>query len=352
MKNYSILINKETYEKVISYIKAIEAGTCAGRYLQEKLKDKNVFQISPVEFIELLISTKHPQIFAESAVCGDGTDWNQDELSILGDINIAVLVTVFDNAGHYHPEVHKAPFKATLLFIPGALLRNGKNNVPADWQEVTRNGKINPETYYQLCERRLLPSFIYANKIAKNKGKMAFITVPGLGCGHFAGKFRGRLGRELKNTLISFLENHGADLPNIKAVYYDPYRECENERYEINGTVFLVRPLTKGNENKHQLCKPKNYEEEDDEFADCELFSFVAWDHVSWPGNDFYAGYRATDDGVKAAATNSMAVMTGVEGKYDISTNQYNPPAEYKNWQQVILKNKVQIEVKNSLLIL
>ncbi len=69
-------------------------------------------------------------------------------------------------------------------------------------------------------------------------------------------------------------------------------------------------------------------------------------------GNDFYAGSRATDDGVKAAATNSMAVMTGIEGKYDISTNQYNPPAEYKNWQEVVLKNKVQIEVRENLSIL
>ncbi len=277
MKNYDILISKETYEKAISYMKAVQSGTCAGRYLQEKLRNRDMFQINPVEFVELLIRTKHPQIFAESAVCGDGTDWNQDELSILGDINIAALVTVFDNAGHYHPQVHKSPFKATLLFIPGALLRNGKNNVPADWKEVTKNGEINSEAYYQLCERRLLPSFTYANKVVKNRGKTAFVTIPGLGCGQFAGKFRGQLGRELKNTLKIFLENHGADLSNIKAVYYDPYRECENERYEINGTAFLVRPLTKGNENKSQLCEPKDYEEEeDDEFADCELFSFVA----------------------------------------------------------------------------
>jgi len=40
------------------------------------------------------------------------------------------------------------------------------------------------------------------------------------------------------------------------------------------------------------------------------------WDHVSWPGNDFYGGSRSTDDGVKAAATDSMAALTGVEGRY------------------------------------
>ena len=35
----------------------------------------------------------------------------------------------------------------------------------------------------------------------------------------------------------------------------------------------------------------------------------MAWDYVSWPGNDFYGDLRNTDDGVKAAATNSMEVM-------------------------------------------
>ena len=40
-----------------------------------------------------------------------------------------------------------------------------------------------------------------------------------------------------------------------------------------------------------------------------DLFSVVAWDHVSWPGNDFYAGQRKTDDGVKAAATTAMQIV-------------------------------------------
>ena len=54
-----------------------------------------------------------------------------------------------------------------------------------------------------------------------------------------------------------------------------------------------------------------------DDFSGCILFSIVAWDHVSWPGNDYFGGSRSTDDGVKAAATDSMAVLTGIEGHYD-----------------------------------
>ncbi len=351
MKNYIILVNNETYEKAVSYMENLKTGSSAGKYLQKKLKSIDIRQITPVKFFELLIGTKIPQIFAESAVYGDGTDWNRNELSILGDINIAVPVTVFDNGKHYASSIHEIPFEATLLFTPGALLRNGRNNIPADWEEVTLNGEINPEAYYRLYERRLLPLFMYADEVAGSRGRTAFITVPGLGCGQFAGEFRGRLGSEFKNALKFFLKNHSSDFSNVRAVYYDPYRECENERYEINGISFLVRPLTKGNENRSQLCIPKDYEEYADEFADCELFSFVAWDHVSWPGNDFYTGSRSTDDGVKAAATDAMYLLTGIEGKYDISSNRYNPPPKYKNWQEVVFRNRILIEVKENFIV-
>ncbi len=351
MKDYKILMNRETYKKTESYLRGLKAGKLAGTYLGEKLKERGDSPITVVELIELLIQTKHHKIFAESAVYGDGTDWNQDELAILGDIGIATPVTVYDNGRHRGPEVHPVPLRATLLFTPGALLRNDTNNLPADWQGVTSNGEINPKGYARLYERRLLPPILYANQTSKSRGKMAFITVPGLGCGQFAGKFRGRLGSELQKALRAFLEKYASDLTNVRAVYFDPYRECENERLEIDGVCFFVRPLTKGNENKPQLCSPKDYEEEGDDFDDCELHSLVAWDHVSWPGNDFYAGSRTTDDGVKAAATSAMAVMTGVEGQYDAQVNKYNPPPGYTNWSEVVLKNKIQIEVKDNLIL-
>jgi len=78
----------------------------------------------------------------------------------------------------------------------------------------------------------------------------------------------------------------------------------------------------------------------------------VAWDHVSWPGNDFYIGSRATDDGVKAAATNSMAMITGIEGYYNTQTNMYQPPNAYKNWEDVVRKEQIQLNVKDNLVVL
>jgi hypothetical protein len=352
MKNYPVLANRQTFQKVTDYIEQLKAGKRAGQYLHDRLKHLDLSQIAADEFIELLIRTKRPQIFAEFEVYGNGVDWNQDELSILGDISIVTPVTVYDNGKHRNPVVHDSPFAATLIFTPGALLRNGNNITPVDWEEVTQYEKISSDRYYRLYERRLLPAFLYANDLAQQHGKMALITIPGMGCGQFAGVFRGQLGSELKRSLVTFLETHGSKFSNIKVVYYDPYQECENERIEIGGISFLVRPLIKGNLNKPQLCKPSEYAEAGDDFATLELFSFVAWDHVSWPGNDFYVGARSTDDGVKAAATNLMTVMTGIEGSYDPHTFKYCPPLKYETWKDAIVKNQIQLEVVNNLIVL
>ena len=352
MKNYPVLANRQTFQKVTDYIEQLKAGKRAGQYLHDRLKHVDLSQIAADEFIELLIRTKRPQIFAEFEVYGNGVDWNQDELSILGDISIVTPVTVYDNGKHRNPVVHDSAFAATLIFTPGALLRNGNNITPVDWEEVTQYEKISSDRYYRLYERRLLPAFLYANDLAQQHGKMALITIPGIGCGQFAGVFRGQLGSELKKTLVTFLETHGSKFSNIKVVYYDPYQECENERIEIGGISFLVRPLTKGNLNKPQLCKPSEYAEAGDDFVALELFSFVAWDHVSWPGNDFYVGARSTDDGVKAAATNLMTVMTGIEGSYDPHTFKYCPPLKYETWKDAIVKNQIQLEVVNNLIVL
>ena len=353
MLPYRILIHPEAYQKAEAYRVelAIHGIKEAGIFLQRELQGKALGKLNTETFIEHLFATKPPLIFAESAVYGNGKDWNHTELSILGDISVAANVEVYDDGKHHHPNLHKTPFSATLLFIPGALLRNGKSNIPADWNEVTQDAQINPITYQALYERRLLPLLIYANDQAKLADKKAFITVPGLGCGQFAGPFTGQMGAHLQAALAELLKKHADQLPYVKAVYYDPFNECRNERSEFGTVSLLVRPLIQGNEDKPQLCEPILYAEAGDDYSDCLLYSVVAWDHVSWPGNDFYGGSRATDDGVKAAATNSMAVMTGIEGQYNPVTFQYQPPTKYRNWAEVVQHNKLRIKVEHNLTI-
>lgn len=178
--------------------------------------------------------------------------------------------------------------------------------------------------------------FHYVNRRAA-RPRSAFLTVPGLGCGQFAGPFRGQLGTRLRVVLERFLTEHGAAFANLRAVYFDPYDDCDVGRREIHDIAFMVRPLQAApNWGKPQLCQPVAYAEEGDDFSDCALFSLVAWDHVSWPGNDYFIGSRATDDGVKAAATSSMLVLSGVEGEYDAASAKYRPPPLYRNWEAVV----------------
>ncbi|MFO0881528.1 MAG: hypothetical protein U0840_29870 [Gemmataceae bacterium] len=338
MPGYSILIPDETLDRASDYLQALRAGkTQAGAFLQKRLQGVDLHAMTQWQLLGELLETKRPQIFAESEVAGDGTDWSLTELGLLGDISIAAPVTVFDNGNHHNPTPHAPPFPGTLVFTPGALLDNGRGCTPADWDEVIGpDRQLSPDGYYRLYRRRLLPVLRYVNDCAA-RPRSAFLTLPGLGCGQFAGPFRGQLGAQLQAVLERILNEHGSSFPNLKALYFDPYSECDNARREIHGISFLVRPLTApGNQARSQLCRPAFYAEANDDFSGCALFSMVAWDHVSWPGNDFYLGSRATDDGVKAAATSSMSALTGVEGTYDVARGKYQPPQPYPNWKELV----------------
>ena len=352
-KDYDILMHDQAYQGLADYLDSLKTGALsAGAYLQAQLQGSDLGRLSIDAFLDCLLNTKQPQIFAESAVHGDGRDWNEHELKLLGAIGVAVPVAVYDDGRHHEPLPHVEPFTAHLLFSAGALLRNGQGQIPADWDVVGADGEIDPERYYRLYLHRLLPLLWHANALAGTAGKQAFITVPGLGCGQFAGKFIGRLGDNLKQVLLRLLSEHHTRLDNIRAVYFDPYNECDNERFEIGHLSFLTRPLTRGNQDKPQLCPPRRYQEPGDDFGKCRLFSIVAWDHVSWPGNDFYAGARATDDGVKAAATSSMTAMTGFKGRYDHATGTYKPLPPYRTWSEVVQNHGLRLEAAGRLRIM
>lgn len=337
-RRYSIIVPEETASRAADYVTALRAGhSLPGALLRDRLRGMEVQTMTGLDLLARLFDTKQPQIFAESAVVGDGSDWNLTELGLLGDVSIAVPVSVFDDGNHRAPTPHAAALPGMLVFTPGALLRNGRGRAPADWDEtVAPDGRLSLDGYYNLYRRRLLPVLRYINEHAR-RPRSAFLTVPGLGCGQFAGPFRGQLGGRLQAVLQRLLITYGSSLPNLSAVYFDPYSECDNHRAEIEGISFLVRPLkVPGNQAKSQLCCPIAYAESGDDFSDCSLYSIVAWDHVSWPGNDYFAGARVTDDGVKAAATSSMSVLTGIEGEYDPVRGKYLPPRPYSNWGAVV----------------
>ena len=347
MKEYKILYHPNTLTKIKQYRASIISGEqILGSHLKKVSSITDIAKLTDNQFLTLLLNTKKHQIFAESSVIGDGSDWNQKELSLLGDISVAVPVTVFDDARHRNPHIHEEPFRATLLYVPGALLRASFGSIPCDLEAVTKHGEINHRGFYKLYEQRLLPLFQYIDLCAAKRQKKAVITIPGLGCGQFSGKYYGKLGKHLQQVLIDILHNYSDQFSMISLVFYDPYNECELYEEQIGSVRFRVRPLMKSLKQVPQLSQVTEFDEEDDDFSNCDLYSFVAWDHVSWPGNDFYGGSRATDDGVKAAATDSMHKMTGIEGRYNSEVNTYQPPGIYANWESVVIKNKISLQVE------
>jgi hypothetical protein len=332
-------MSAETSRRLAEYKTSLEMGsaTCGQLLFQNlQISKSQISHMSNDEFLELLIQTKKPQIFAEAHVFGDGRDWNEQELRILGDLNFAVPVTIYDDGVHQNGQNvkiknHKHPFSGELLFIPGALLRNDKGIATPDMKEVIKNGQIDYQSLYKLYERRLLPSLIYANNSAGQNG--ALITMPGIGCGAFAGVFKEQLEQLVQNILQQILINHSSKLQNIKGLIFDPNDPKFSHLDGLNAGTCLITKTGKFGAENSQLKPPAEY---GSQFKNCKFFSIVAWDHVSWPGNDFYNGKRSTDDGVKAAATSLCESMTGITGQYDTTTHKFNPPTPFKDWQGVI----------------
>ena len=340
MKDYTVIVSQKTLRRVETYRQAIAIGEAkAGERFKKRLNRADVSALSTEGFLERLINSKQPQIFAESAVRGDGRDWNLIELQLLGDVSIGMGVKIFDDGRHQSPDIHETPFEGFLIYSPGALLRNDQGESPADWREVHTELEFDQSAYTALYRRRLGPVLRWIESIASSRARPALVTIPGSGCGQFAGPYIGTMGEKLETALEDILKNIGSDLPSIKAVWYDPYSECEMATRSFGSLSMLTRPLLKDEVQRPQLSAPAVFG-----FEGCDLYSVVAWDHVSWPGNDYYAGARSTDDGVKAAATDTMRKMTGLAGRYDPVNAKYLPLEDYWTWNQVVSRNDLKLK--------
>ena len=341
MQDYTVILNHATFRRLEIYRKAIGSGSVKpGERFQHRLAEVDLGALSIENFLELLMNTKQPQIFAERAVHGDGRDWSLIELQLLGDVSLGMGVTIFDDGRHQSPLVHEVPFEGFLIYTPGALLRNDQGESPADWMEVHhKDGTFDLPAYIALYRRRLGPVLQWVETMASSRKRPAIVTIPGMGCGQFAGPYMGGMAEKLELALADILERIADSLPSINAVWYDPYNDCEMASRTFGHLKMLTRPLLKDLSPKPQLSEPQILG-----FENCDLYSVVAWDHVSWPGNDYYVGSRATDDGVKAAATDTMRKVTGVAGRYDKRQAKYLPPEEYGNWNDVVSRNNLRLK--------
>ena len=308
-----------------------------GSNLKKRLGNKHICRLENIDLLFEILHTKKPQIYAESQVKGNGDDWNREELKILGSVCAAYDVLIYDDGRHTNPKTYNSPLKIKYIFVPGALLRNGYNKKNAPDRDLVYKNKIIETKYNSYYLNKLNPVFYYVNQSVTKENKKALISIPGIGCGQFAGEFQGSIGELLKNALINIIKVKGSEYKNIHTIHYDPYNECINEDYSINNIKLNIRPYCLG-KGGPQLSKD-NFKHIKEFKKNFNFFSIVAWDHVSWPGNDFYNLQRVTDDGVKAAASNLMSKITGVDGYY--ISNRYVPIDPYISWTECIHDNKV-----------
>jgi len=81
MKDYTIVLSKETLGRVEAYRQSVADGSeAAGALLRNQLRETDAAALDTEQFLECLLNTKQPQIFAESAVYGDGRDWSRSVL--------------------------------------------------------------------------------------------------------------------------------------------------------------------------------------------------------------------------------------------------------------------------------
>lgn len=352
--SYSFLTHENVLRQILGYRKnLINKGIrIAGKHFQKNLNDylqehslTHLQDIPVNEFIQLLMQTKLPTIFAESQVYHDQRDWTQKEGAILGGISVNMEVTMYNNGGHDDTFTnHKNPISGVLAYVCGALLATNHGR-PADEDRVTKNGKIDPDSFNELCEERLLPELLMLNQQAGNQHKKLAITLPGIGTSLFAGNYGGKDGKEIKAFFLQALQHiikkHATKLPHLDVVHYDPYKGNQDSFEQIEHIQFRVKPLCnkEGPTRTSQLEYPEGTSEETHLLA-----SFVAWDHFSYPGNDFLKGLRKTDDGVKGASTDTPYRITEIEGHYDEKTGSYLPPEPYSTWKQCILDKKIKLQ--------
>ncbi len=188
--SYSVIIPDETIVRAERYLSELRVDSSrAGKLLSARLSGVSLEDLTAEGLIGKLFETKKPQIFAEMDVFGDGTDWNLTELGLLGDVSVSLPVTVFDTGLHDNPVQHDEEFAGTLVYTAGALLRNGKGCEPADWAATFGRTVDFLGGYEELYRRRLLPVLRHINE----QPGMALITIPGIGCGQFAGPYIGIL---------------------------------------------------------------------------------------------------------------------------------------------------------------
>ena len=139
---------------------------------------------------------------------------------------------------------------------------------------------------------------------------MAFISLPGLGCGQFAGNFGAIISPFFHAALSTILIKYHEQLPHIGAVYCN----LHDKKGELEGNTFgHIDFLVGGEGNPQQLASPTAH---GDKYENYGAYELDAGDFGANFGNEGWGLDRNTVDGMVAMATDSYSRLTGIPAKY------------------------------------
>lgn len=344
-QNYRFLMSKKTFDQTNQYLVKLKSNQIKiGQKLETQLKHYgyDLQTINIENFLECLINTKELCIFAESTNYTLRNQWNDQEVEILGDINCAIETEIYDNGvwSAKNATIHEQPINGALIFVPGAILKTATHAYP-EYNNIIVKNEIDFKKYYEFYEHKLLSALEYANFLGARDNKKIFLTIPGIGCGAFAGKFSSTIHQLFGNVLINLIHAHHDKFQNISGIYFG-----SNENKNLQ-KIKHIDIITKNGKDTPQLCHPEEYGKA---YIDCKLVKIVAWDHLSYPGNDYWDGTRNTDDGIGGAATKVFSDITGMTGLYHKQEKRYvlEHQKDYtfqqlndESWKKYIEKNHI-----------
>jgi hypothetical protein len=174
----------------------------------------------------------------------------------------------------------------------------------------------------------------------------------GLGTGQFAVLFDqtdtniNKLFADSVQEVVNELEKAGKlshiDLIRLDIFKDDHETQAVTHTTDQNNKLQVVLSSAKRDQKGQPLSKPQAFGHLRSNILKIanethRVYTVVAGDHVSWPGNDWYEGSSKTNEGTIATATNMCSVVTGKAGHWDTRAQSAEGgkfrPKDGENWE-------------------
>jgi hypothetical protein len=237
-------------------------------------------------------------VFAEDPTPNQQRRYNHALLwDILPTISVAFWTTVLDNGMRQLTDVvpYKTPFEALFVYVSGPLMR--QDGFIYEWNKVFLRG--DPfRNYCDLWTIRLEPVLAYINAVAKIRQLQAVVVTPGIGTGLFADPKIKQISTWFHRMLEHVLGK--GSYPNIDTVRFINWGDTDTVESLVQDktrtrSILLVRT---GKGTVQSPVETMGYSSKTHFLA-----RLVAWDPLSWPGNEAWNGSRGSDDGVSGMSS-------------------------------------------------